>query len=109
MALAKKSCEPCNKNTPTLELEEQKIFLEGLDKEWKIKNGEYLERHYRFPDFKTALDFVKMIGDIAETENHHPDIFLTYGKVSLKIWTHKAQGLTKNDFYLAAKYDAVTP
>lgn len=108
MSLAKKSCEPCKGGTPPLTEEEQKTLSRELDKEWEIKKGEYLERTYLFPNFQSALDFVNLIGAIAEKENHHPDIFLTYGKVILKIWTHKIHGLTKSDFYLAAKYDELT-
>ena len=60
-------------------------------------------RTYDFSDFKSALDFVVKIGEIAEREGHHPDILLRWGKVTVTIWTHKIDGLTESDFILAAK------
>ena len=62
-------------------------------------------RTYGFKDFVTALDYVNRIGGIAEQQGHHPDIYLTWGKVRVDIWTHKIDGLTESDFILAAKCD----
>jgi len=53
----------------------------------------------------TALAFVNRVGELAESEGHHPDIFLSWGKVGIDIWTHKIDGLTESDFVLAAKID----
>ena len=58
-----------------------------------------------FPNFVTALDFVNRAGETAEQEGHHPDLYLAWGKVEVKIWTHKINGLTESDFILAAKLD----
>jgi 4a-hydroxytetrahydrobiopterin dehydratase len=58
-----------------------------------------------FDDFKQALDFTNRVGEVAESEGHHPDIYLTWGKVELKVWTHKIDGLTESDFIFAAKAD----
>ena len=74
---------------------------------WKIVEEKQLERQFKFPDFRQALDFTNRVGEIAEKQGHHPDIFLTYGEVRLKIWTHKISGLTKSDFQLAAKIDGL--
>jgi 4a-hydroxytetrahydrobiopterin dehydratase len=60
---------------------------------------------YTFPDFATALDFVNKAGAIAEAEGHHPDLLLSWGKVEVKVWTHKINGLTESDFILAAKIE----
>ena len=65
----------------------------------------HLEREYRFPDFKAALRFTNSVGELAEQEGHHPDFFLGWGQVKLKIWTHSANGLTESDFVMAAKID----
>jgi 4a-hydroxytetrahydrobiopterin dehydratase len=60
---------------------------------------------FAFPDFVSALAFVNRVGEVAEHEGHHPDIYLTWGKVEITIWTHKVDGLTESDFILAAKID----
>jgi len=65
----------------------------------------HLEKAYAFKDFKEALAFTNAVGEIAEREGHHPDIYLAWGKVGLSIWTHKIDGLTESDFVLAAKAD----
>ena len=70
--------------------------------------GHHLWKAYTFPDFRAALDFVNRAGvDQAETEGHHPDLFLSWGRVEVKIWTHKINGLTESDFILAAKIEQV--
>jgi len=75
---------------------------------WQVVNDHHLEKSYSFPDFKTALDFVNRVGEIAEQEGHHPDLYLSWGKVGVKTWTHKIDGLTESDFILAAKIDHLT-
>ncbi|MDQ6824591.1 MAG: 4a-hydroxytetrahydrobiopterin dehydratase, partial [Candidatus Eremiobacteraeota bacterium] len=64
-----------------------------------------LQKTYSFPDFKKALDFVDRVGALAEQQQHHPDLHLSWGKVAIEIWTHKINGLTESDFVLAAKCD----
>ena len=63
----------------------------------------HLERELRFKDFRAALDFTVRVGELAEQQGHHPDIYLAWGKVKLTIWTHKIDGLTESDFIFAAK------
>ena len=104
--LASKHCQPCEAGTPALKGEElRKLYgqLEG----WTMVNEHHLEKEYRFPDFREALDFVNRVGEAAEAEGHHPDIFLSWGKVRLTLWTHSIGGLSENDLILAAKADAV--
>ena len=60
-------------------------------------------RLYTFEDFRTALVFTNQVGHLAEAEGHHPDITVSYGKVEINLWTHAVDGLTRNDFILAAK------
>jgi 4a-hydroxytetrahydrobiopterin dehydratase len=72
---------------------------------WKIVDGKKLSRTYTFPDFKTALDFVNRVGEIAERQGHHPDIHLGWGRVEIETWTHDAGGLTEQDFLLASQID----
>jgi len=86
-------------------LENLKAQLPG----WEVVDGHHLSRSYAFPDFRTALDFVDRAGAAAEEEGHHPDIYLSWGKVDIKIWTHKVDGLTESDFILAAKIGRLHP
>lgn len=101
--LAQKRCVPCRSGALPLKREQIKELYEQLLGGWQVVKEHHLEKEFRFKNFSQALDFVNNVGKIAEQEGHHPDIFLTWGKVGLKIWTHKANGLTENDFILAAK------
>jgi len=76
---------------------------EQLDGNWRIVEEKRLERQFKFPDFRHALEFTNRVGEIAEEQGHHPDLYLTYGEVRVQIWTHKVGGLTESDFVLAAK------
>jgi len=100
--LAQKHCVPCRGGVPPLSAEQIKPLARELP-EWQVIDNHHLQRSYSFPDFQSALDFVNQVGAIAEQEDHHPDILLTWGKVQLTIWTHKIDGLTESDFILAAK------
>lgn len=102
--LTKKHCVPCRGGILPLTGQELLKLHQQL-KGWQIINEHHLEKTYSFPDFKTALQFTIKIGELAEFEGHHPDIYLSYGKVKLTIWTHKIDGLTESDFILAAKCD----
>jgi 4a-hydroxytetrahydrobiopterin dehydratase len=108
MALSDKHCVPCRGGVPPLkggELEQMKAQVSG----WQVVDEHHLDKTYSFPDFLTALAFVNRVGAIAEEEGHHPDLYLSWGKVGVKIWTHKINGLTESDFILAAKIDALPP
>ena len=76
-----------------------------LGPDWKVVAEHHLEREYKFKDFKEALQFTNRVGELAEKENHHPDIHLSWGKVELTLWTHKINGLAESDFVMAAKID----
>jgi 4a-hydroxytetrahydrobiopterin dehydratase len=103
--LSAKTCIPCQGGTPPLKSDElQTLFLE-LENGWEIIKEHHLEKSYGFKNFRQALAFTNLIGELAEQENHHPDIFLTWGKVKVTIWTHKIDGLTESDFIFAAKSD----
>ena len=103
--LAKKTCIPCKGGVPPLKGEKLDDLLEKLKNNWKIIKEHHLEKNYSFKNFKEALDFTIKVGELAENQGHHPDIFLAWGKVKLTIWTHKIDGLTESDFIFAAKAD----
>jgi 4a-hydroxytetrahydrobiopterin dehydratase len=97
---------PCKGGVPPLKGEElQKLSSQLPD--WKVIGEHHIIKTYIFPDFKTALDFVNRAGAVAEAEGHHPDMTLAWGRVDVKTYTHKIDGLTESDFILAAKIDAV--
>tara|TARA_A100001037_G_scaffold278017_1_gene278612 strand:- start:1094 stop:1423 length:330 start_codon:yes stop_codon:yes gene_type:complete len=103
--LAKKTCIPCRGGVPPLKGTQLADLQEKLKNDWKIINEHHLEKEYSFKNFKEALDFTIKVGELAENQDHHPDIFLTWGKVKVTIWTHKIDGLTESDFIFAAKTD----
>ena len=103
--LAKKTCIPCKGGVPPLKGAKLDDLLEKLKNDWKIIKEHHLEKEYSFKNFKEALDFTIKVGELAENQGHHPDIFLAWGKVKLTIWTHKIDGLTESDFIFAAKAD----
>lgn len=105
MNLASKKCIPCEGSIPPLTQKEANKLLQELGNGWTIIHNHHLEKEYRFPNFKEALFFTNHVGKIAETEGHHPEIHLAWGRVKLAIWTHKIDGLTESDFILAAKCD----
>lgn len=104
--LAEKTCIPCRGGVPPLTAQEIRP-LQTQVKDWTVVNNHHLERQFKFPDFKTALNFVDRVGALAEEQGHHPDISLAWGKVGITIWTHKIDGLTESDFILAAKIDKI--
>ena len=103
--LAQETCIPCRDGVPPLKGEELDALQEKLGNGWQIINEHHLEKEYIFADFRQALDFTVKVGEVAENQGHHPDIYLAWGKVKLAIWTHKIDGLTESDFILAAKAD----
>ena len=107
MSLAEKHCVPCRGGVAALKGEALET-LKAQVADWQVVNEHHLLKSYKFPDFRTALDFVNKAGAIAEEEGHHPDLLLSWGKVEVTIWTHKIDGLTESDFILAAKLDAIT-
>lgn len=102
--LADRSCVPCKGGVPPLTAEQIRPLLAQLDG-WTVVDNHHLERRYSLKDFAQALAFVNRIGAIAEQEDHHPDIYLAWGRVHVTIWTHKINGLTESDFVFAAKCD----
>lgn len=105
MALTEKTCTPCQGGTPPMERAEAERHAEQLP-EWEIVGEPMrLRRAFRFRDFRATLAFVNQVGELAEQEQHHPEIHFGWGHAEIEIWTHKIDGLHENDFILAAKID----
>ena len=102
-----KKCEVCEVGAPQATDEQIEEYMKALP-DWEIieeKEIRKLKRSYTFKNFAQALEFTDKIGALAESEGHHPFITLTWGRMTLKWWTHKIKGLHLNDFIMAAKSD----
>ena len=104
--LAEKECVPCKGGIPPLKGPDLTSLLADLGSGWSVVSEHHLEKEYRFKNFREALNFTIKVGELAEAQGHHPDIYLAWGKVKLTVWTHKIDGLTESDFVFAAKADA---
>ena len=103
--LASKECVPCKGGVPPLKGDALNELHKKLGNGWQVINEHHLEKEFSFKNFRDALAFTNKVGELAEKNNHHPDIYLTWGKVKTTLWTHKIDGLTESDFVLAAKIE----
>ncbi len=99
------ACLPCKGGVEPLRGQGIVSLQAQINPAWQIRDEHHLEREFKFKNFAQALEFTNKVGVLAEQQGHHPEITLTWGKVSIKIWTHKINGLHPNDFILAAKID----
>ena len=101
--LAEKECVPCKGEVPALKGNDLATLARELGGGWQVIDNHHLEKEYKFPNFREALEFTNRVGELAEAQGHHPDIYLAWGKVKVTVWTHKVDGLTESDFIFAAK------
>ena len=108
--LASKKCIPCEGNIPPFDQSEIHKYLKKING-WDVKSNQdksfYLIKEFTFKNFIESQFFVNKVGDIAEKENHHPDISFGWGYCKVKIFTHAIKGLAESDFILAAKIDRI--
>ncbi len=105
MQLSQKKCVACEGGIPPMEKEKAEDFLKQVQ-EWSLaENNKKISKNFEFRNFEEAMVFINLVAALAEEEQHHPDIFVSYNKVRIDIWTHKINGLHENDFILAAKID----
>jgi len=104
-SLSEKQCIPCQGDTLPLDQDMAKNLLVKLDHEWQINELGHLFKKYTFKNFILAMHVASTIAEIAEITGHHPDLHIGWGYCAVEIWTHKIQGLTESDFYLAAKIE----
>ena len=110
--LAQQRCEACTPETPTLSRTDAENLLQELDTGWSLQERDgkdWLTRTLKFKGFMPGVALVNRIAEVAEQEGHHPDLELTYGSLTVRLRTHAADGLTRNDFVLAAKIDEIPP
>jgi 4a-hydroxytetrahydrobiopterin dehydratase len=101
------TCVACRRDAPRVTEAEMAEFLPQVP-DWRLVERESiprLERVFKVADFREALAFTNRVGELAETEGHHPAITTEWGKVTVTWWTHKIKGLHRNDFIMAAKTD----
>jgi len=108
--LSKKKCIDCDGTVPAFDTSEIHKYLKKVDG-WDVETNEdknyYLIKNFKFRNFKESQNFVNKVSNIAEEENHHPDIFFGWGYCKIKIFTHAIKGLAESDFILAAKIDKI--
>ena len=102
--LKDKHCLPCEEGDKPLNPEEVGKLLSQV-KGWETEEYKKIFKNFRFKDFKEAMIFVNKVAEVAEREQHHPDIHIFYNKVTIELWTHAINGLSQNDFILAGKMD----
>ena len=108
--LLDKKCKPCEGGVAALNLQEIHKYQKKVDG-WNVKPNEkkiyFLEKNFRFKNFEESKNFIDKVGQIAENENHHPEITFGWGYAKIEITTHAIEGLSINDFILAAKIDQI--
>ena len=109
--LLDKNCMPCEGGILPFDLSEIHKYQKKVDG-WNVKKNEskiyFLEKKYKFKNFVTSQNFINKVGEISEKENHHPDISFGWGYAKIIITTHAIEGLSENDFILAAKIDQIS-
>ena len=109
--LANKKCVPCEGNIPPFNADEIHKYLKKVDG-WEVLedkiDGFHLIKSFKFDNFLKSQEFVNKVGEIAESEGHHPDLWFGWGYARIKIFTHAIKGLAESDFILAAKIDQIS-
>ena len=108
MDLTKKHCVPCEGGMPPLTDQEENELIGQVSKWLLLRDGTHrIRRQFVFKNFKNAMGFVNKVAEIANKEDHHPDIYIFYNKVQLDLFTHAVGGLSENDFIMAAKINEI--
>jgi 4a-hydroxytetrahydrobiopterin dehydratase len=106
--LTKKKCVPCEGGVIPFDISEIHLYQRKVDG-WDILKNEkkifHLHKKYEFKNFLESQNFINKVGEVSENEGHHPDILFGWGYAEIKITTHAIEGLSENDFILAAKID----
>lgn len=105
MKLTEQKCETCESGEQPLSEQEIETLRQQAPNWHVVDNGgiDCIERRFEFDNFEQALEFTVKVGELAESEDHHPSILTEWGSVTVRWWTHSVNGLHKNDFICAAK------
>lgn len=104
-SLTNKKCVPCEIGTLLLTQEQFQPLLKQLKLDWEVIEDKKIRHEFKFKDFSEAMEFVNKVADLAEEENHHPNIHIYYSRVVIDLTTHAIKGLSENDFIMAAKIE----
>ncbi len=102
--LQDRRCAACAPGTPPLSPEQREELAKEVPA-WSVMDGTKIRREYRFKTYMDGARWVPLIGEIADSEDHHPDLHVFFKKVVIELWTHTVNGLSDNDFIVAAKFD----
>jgi 4a-hydroxytetrahydrobiopterin dehydratase len=105
MDLSKKKCIPCEGGIPPLGEKDIADYRTFISKDWKVSDNRKISREFFFVSYRHTMDFINKIADLAEAEGHHPVMHIFFGSALIELWTHSINGLSENDFILAAKID----
>lgn len=107
--LTQKTCKPCEGGVQPLKPEKVEKLLEQIPG-WTRNSAGWLVKEYQFNNFQETMDFVKQIAKLAEQEGHHPNIYIhSWNQLRLELYTHAINGLSENDFIMAAKINQKAP
>ena len=104
--LTQKRCRPCEGGLPPFDRSQAESYLSVLSGWSLAEDGKAIRKEYKFRNFKEVIAFFNRMAQVAEEENHHPDLKMGYSRVEVELSTHAIKGLSENDFILAAKFDA---
>ncbi|MEK7542306.1 MAG: 4a-hydroxytetrahydrobiopterin dehydratase [Patescibacteria group bacterium] len=102
--LVARKCVPCEGGTPPLEADKVQEYLKEVEG-WEVYEDKLIKKTFKFKTFRESIDFVNRVANVAEEEQHHPDIHIRYSRVTFELTTHAIKGLSENDFIMASKID----
>ena len=105
MDLSSKKCIPCEGGIPPLTEKEIAEYKKQIKDDWQVIENNKISKEFYFVSYRHTIDFVNKVADIAEKEGHHPVLHIYFGRAVAELWTHSINGLSENDFILAAKID----
>lgn len=108
MPLSNQVCTACSGDAEKMKATDALQKMDEIHDDWQLEDNHHIKRQFEFENFQEALDFVNKVGEIAEEQGHHPVINdFTWGRATIKLYTHKIDGLHENDFIMAAKIDEI--
>jgi 4a-hydroxytetrahydrobiopterin dehydratase len=103
--LAARQCIPCRGGVPPIPAERIEALRAGISSDWHVVDGHHLLREIPVKNFRQSLALANRIGDVAESQGHHPDLLVSWGKLTVTLFTHVIGGIHENDFIMAARID----
>ena len=107
MDLTKKKCVPCEGGIDPFDESQISEYKKYITSDWQVVGNNKLSREFYFVSYRHTIDFVNKVANIAEEEGHHPVLHIFFGRALVELWTHAINGLSENDFILAAKIDKI--